>query len=381
MRAGQVATVTDRAVVGLLAVSSQATVWFSDGTGWQGGRAVHAVLLAVTTVPLLLRRRWPLPIVLLVTGAAWVQYELGGGTFQPWFAWLLSLYAVAAHAPMRLAIAGAAATAAAVLAIDIPKLVEGDPVDEVVPAWAVLAGTWAFGRWMRSRRRETSELASRAEAAEREVEEQAERAVVEERARIARELHDLVAHSMGVIVIQSQAGQRSLGADPVAARSALEAIENVGRQGMAEMRRLLDLLTGTDESSNQPQPSLTQLDELVDHVRAAGLPVDLAVGGELSELPAGVDLAAYRVVQEALTNVLKHARATRVRVSVSLVGASLDIDVHDDGVGVGEASARGRGLVGMRERVALYGGTVAAGAVGGGGYRVHARLPLMKESA
>ena len=312
--------------------------------------------------------------------ASWLQFELGGQAFQPWFAVLMALYAVAAHADRRSAAVGAVATAALVLSGDIPKLLAGDPVDEVLPAWFVLAGIWGLGRWIRSRRRETADLAARAAQAEQDRAAHAAQAVADERARIARELHDLVAHSMGVIVIQSQAGQRAVDAEPEAARAALAAIESSGRQGLAEMRRLLGLLTSRDDGSTTPQPSLRGLDDLVAQVRSAGVAVELQTAGDLSALPAGVDLAAYRIVQEALTNVLKHAGPATARVCVRHCGGVLEVEVRDDGRGqVVEGTTlpgAGHGHVGMRERAALYGGAVETGDLPGGGYRVHARLAV-----
>ncbi|MDK3258146.1 sensor histidine kinase [Blastococcus capsensis] len=183
---------------------------------------------------------------------------------------------------------------------------------------------------------------------------------------------------MGVIVIQSQAAQRAMEGRPDLARSALSSIETAGRQGMAGMRRLLGLLTGGDDGTVAPQPSLQDLDDLVDRVRRAGTPVELTVTGDLAALPAGVDLAAYRIVQEALTNVLRHAGPATVQVVVRAAGGVVDVEVCDDGQGgAGEpGTGTGHGLVGMRERVALYGGTVEAGGLPDGGYRVRARLAV-----
>ena len=377
MEWARIARIADRVVVAALVVSGQVAVWTADGGPLAEDRPVHALLLAAITVPLFVRRFRPLPVLLLVLGATWIQFQLGGQVFQPWFAVLLALYSVAAHAVRWEALTGAAAAAAMTLAVDIPKLVGGDPVDEVVPAWFVLAGTWGLGRWIRHRHRETEALETRAVVAERESVEQAERAVAEERARIARELHDLVAHSMGVIVIQSQAGQRALDTRPDLTRGALESIENSGRQGMAEMRRLLGLLTGTEDGGVAPQPRLQGLDDLVENVRAAGVPVEVSVEGDLSSLPAGVDLAAYRIVQEALTNVLKHAGPATARVLLRAGCGAVDVEVCDDGRGAASSGRRGgHGLVGMRERALLYGGTVEAGNLPGGGYRVRARLAV-----
>ena len=266
LRPGQIA---DGVLVAFLVVSAQVQVWSSPA--WDGGRPVHAVLLLLTTAPLALRRQRPFAVVLVVDLAAWFQYELGGGAPHPWFALLLALYAVAAHAPRTQAIAGAAAAAALVLAADIPGCRRATRSTRSCPhgVWSRACGYSVAG--CARRRNETQVLALRAESAERMREEAAARAVADERARIARELHDLVAHSLGVVVIQAQAGTRSLDTDPAAARTALEAIERVSRQGLREMRRLLGLLTGDDASGLTPQPGLDQLDELVGQVRATGL--------------------------------------------------------------------------------------------------------------
>jgi signal transduction histidine kinase len=371
----RVARAADAAVVAALAVSAQVAVWTADTGALAEDRPVHALLLAAATVPLFVRRSRPLLVLLLVLGASWVQFELGGQAFQPWFAVLLALYALGAHAQRRGAAVGAAATAVTVLAGDIPKLLAGDPVEDVVPAWFFLAGLWGLGRWIRSRRRESADLAARAEQAEQDRAAHAAQAVTDERARIARELHDLVAHSMGVIVIQAQAGQRAVDVDPDAARAALAAIESSGRQGLAEMRRLLGLLTSRDDGSTTPQPSLRGLDELVSQVRSAGVPVEVETVGDLTGLPAGVDLAAYRIVQEALTNVLKHAGPATARVHVRRTGGVLEVEICDDGSGARDPRP-GHGQVGMRERAALYGGAVDTGDLPNGGYRVRARLAV-----
>jgi signal transduction histidine kinase len=372
-----VARIADAAVVTVLAVSAQVQVWTAASGALAEDRPVHAVLLAVVTVPLFVRRQRPLLVLLLVLGGTWLQFQLGGEVFQPWFAVVLAVYALGAHAGRRELAIGAAATAATVLAVDLPRLLDGDPIDDVLPAWAALAGTAGLGRWIRNRRQETDTLAARAETAERESAELAARAVADERARIARELHDLVAHSMGVIVIQSQAGQRAVDVDPERTRTSLASIETSGRQGMAEMRRLLGLLTSPDTESVAPQPGLRDLDALVARVRSAGLRVEVRTAGNLTALPPGVDLAAYRIVQEALTNVLKHAGASTVQLTVRAGCGSLDVEVCDDGRSAAALpqGGVGHGHIGMRERAALYGGSVETGALPGGGYRVRARLP------
>lgn len=368
--------VVDVVVMLLLAASAVAQVWSSAPGDLQGGPPVHTALVLLITLPLLVRRRHAVLVCVTVWGASWLQLELGGGLGQPFFAGVLALYAVGAHTGYPQTLAGAAAAAASILAIDIPRLAAGDPVDEVVPLWFVLGGVWAFGRWMRRRRAEAVSLTERAEKAEQEREERARLAIAEERARIARELHDLVAHSMGVIVIQAQGAQRMIDKDPQSALSALRAIESTGRNGLAEMRRLVGLLTKSSSGGDaSPQPRLEGLDELVDQVRSAGLPVEFSMEGSARPLPPGVELASFRIVQEALTNTLKHAGPASARVTLRYLSDSVEVEVTDSGAGPVASHLPGHGLVGMKERVALYGGTLETGGSERGGYRVLARIP------
>ena len=377
MSLSRAARIADVLVVVLLAGSAQLQVWTRDASAWQSGPAVNAALAAVATLPLLVRRRHALLVLSVVVVAGWLQYEVDGDLGQPFFALVLGLYSVAAHANRMQALLGAGAAAAVLLWSDLPRLRDGAPWDEVVPAWFVLAALWGFGRWMRRRRREVQRLHEHTSMLERSREEDTRAAVAAERARIARELHDLVAHSMGVIVIQSQAAQRVLRHDPLAAERSLTSIESSGRQGLAEMRRLLDVLVGAEDAAPlSPQPSLQHLDALVAEVRSAGLPVDVSVLGEQRTLPPGVDLAAYRIVQESLTNALRHARDARATVSVVYHRDGVDVEVSDDGRSVEGEGGAGRGLVGMRERVALYGGSLDAGPRPGGGFLVRASLPV-----
>lgn len=371
----------DLAVVLTLAVT--ALIQVRHEPALQGGRAVHMVLVAAFTLPLLLRRRYAVAVFVTVVASAWLQFQLGGGLGQPFFAVGLALYSVGAHASMPLSSVGPAAVLVQIALVDVPRLRAGDPVDEVVPAWFLLLGVWAFGRWMRRRASESAVLTERAHAAEREQGEQAARAVADERARIARELHDLVAHSMGVIVIQAQGAQRALDAAPEQARAALGSIESTGRTGLEEMRRLLGLLTEAPDpeagGSTHPQPTLAEVPDLVSRVRDAGLPVDLRVEGDVRTLSPGLELTGFRVVQEAVTNAYKHAGAVPVDVRLNYGRTSLEIDVTDDGGHpADDCTGRdrgGHGLVSMRERVRLYGGTLETGPRPGGGFAVHARIP------
>lgn len=371
----------DLVVVLALAVTAVAQLWASSPPGLVGGATVHTVLAVSCTLPLLLRRRFAVAVFVTVVVAAWVQFELGGGLGQPFFAMIVALYAVGAHASRPMTYVGPAAVVLQVLLADIPRLRDGAAWDEVVPAWFVLLGVWGFGRWMRHRARAAEELRERAEAAERERHDQAARAVTEERARIARELHDLVAHSMGIIVIQAQGAQRAIDNSPERAREALGSIEAAGRSGLAEMRRLLGLLTDGADASTTPQPTLHGIADLVTRLRTAGMPVDLRVEGSVQTLPPGLELTGYRVVQEAMTNALKHAGQVPVDVRLRYEADWLDIEIVDAGRnGSVQAPAAhdssSRGLVGMRERVSLYGGVLHTGFRPGGGFAVHARLPL-----
>ncbi len=349
MERARITALADGVVVLLLASSALVEVW-SSTAAMSEARGVHTVLTLGFTLPLLFRRRHSVVVLLMVAASSWLQLELGGGLGQPFFAVLIALYAVGAHAGFPQTLAGPAAVALQIAALDIPRLIDGNPADEVLPAWFVLTGTWFFGRWMRHRRRESVLLAERADVAVRDAADRAEQAVSAERARIARELHDLVAHSMGVIVIQSQGAQRSLDNDLEASRSALAAIENTGRDGLAEMRRLLDLLTTAERTPMTPQPGIDELDDLVANVRSAGMPVTLDVEGQPRGLAPGVELAAYRVVQESLTNVLKHAGGAAARVVLRYRPDSIEVEVSNDGLGASTNGSEGHGLVGMQER-------------------------------
>jgi signal transduction histidine kinase len=371
----------DVVVVMALALTSVAQLWLSPPEGLVGGGVVHTVLAAAFTLPLLWRRRYPVAVFAAVIAAAWIQLELGGGLGQPFFAVVIALYAVGAHAPSPATYAGPALVALQAALVDVPRLRAGDPWDEVVPTWFVLLGLWAFGRWMRHRALAASALVERAEAAERDQAQQAARAVALERARISRELHDLVAHNMSVIVIQAQGAQRSMDTAPERAREAMRSVEVAARGGLEEMRRLLGLLADANTADGaSPQPSLQQLPELIAQLGATGMPVDLRIEGAVRRLPAGLELTGYRIVQEAMTNALKHAGPVPVDVRLRYQGDCLDIEVTDAGptleVSGSTPPGGGHGLVGMRERVALYGGTLHTRSRPGGGFTVQARLPI-----
>jgi signal transduction histidine kinase len=367
----------DRLLVLGLVVGGQLAVWES---GSSPSTLALAAVVAGATLPLFWRRRFPLGVLLLVAAAALstVAFSDRGGEagFFLWWALVLVVYSVAAHTELRRALLGGLIVLTPIVAVGTADLVGGGDVSDVLGGWVVLSVAWGFGRWMRLRRWQTGALQDRAELLERERDERARLAVAEERARIARELHDVVAHAVSVMVVQAQAAQRVLEGEQPSVRESLSAVETTGRQALVEMRRLLGMLRREDhELALAPRPSLTHLDGLVSHVREAGLPVDLHVEGEPRPLSPGVDVSAYRIVQEALTNALKHAGPARAQVTVRYRPHALELEVSDDGRGPFDGAMGGHGLVGMRERAALVGGVLESGPGNGRGYVVRASLP------
>jgi signal transduction histidine kinase len=245
--------------------------------------------------------------------------------------------------------------------------------------WSAIIFTvaWIVGFALGGRLRATDTAKRLAEQAEAKREEQARIAVAEERARIARELHDVVGHSVSVMTVQASAVRRLLEEDQEKEREALLVVEQTGREALAEMRRMVGVLRRPGEApALAPQPSLEHIEKLVAHTREAGLQVELRIEGTPAELPAGIDTTAYRIVQEALTNAVKHARASRAEVVVRYSGGTVELTVTDDGRGGGEGGGSGHGLVGMRERVSVYGGALEAGPQARGGFRLRATLPV-----
>jgi len=378
---------TGQLVVVALAGLSLFDIWvvsLSDVT--TGLRLITTVMLFAICLALVWRRRAPVAVLVAVMVLVSVQavffdpsvQDTGEqSTFESFLALLLGFYSVAAYAEERRAILGAAIVGASILAIDIPRLIAGTNPGDIIPAWLFYATVWFIGRTIRKRQLQAARLQDLAAQLELEREERAQTAVAEERSRISRELHDVVAHSVSVMVVQAQAAQRLLQGEQQEARQALTSIETTGRQALVEMRRLLGILRRTDEEpALAPQPSLKHLDALIEQVREAGLPVELRVEGAAEPLPPGVDLSAYRIVQEALTNTLKHAGPSRARVAIHYRSDEIELEISDDGVGNVNGDGSGQGLIGMRERVALYGGVLHSGRQNGGGYLVRARLPL-----
>jgi signal transduction histidine kinase len=328
---------------------------------WGAERLGFATL---ASLPLLARRWRPVLILGVVMAATLAEESMLHRTMH--LPATLAVYTVAAHCPRSVSIRYGG-LAILLLFIPLPGFLDWGPP---IPAIAA----WLLGDNLRTRRAYLRELEARAERLEREQEESARRAAAEEQARIARELHDVLAHNVSVMVVQAAAADDVFDQQPERAREALRAIERTGRSALTELRRLLGSVrqTGTEFA---PQPGLAGLDVLVEGVRAAGLPVELEVEGKLDDLPAGLDLSAYRIVQEALTNAIKHADASLARVRVCRTADGVQLEVVDDGAGP-SGNGRGQGLIGMRERASLLGGEVEAGPQPGGGFRVKATLPL-----
>jgi signal transduction histidine kinase len=347
--------------------------------GPEGPLWFDILAILVIVLPLLARRRFPFgaPAAMGVAAALTsfvdrtvVPYD--GVTFLVGCA---ALFLVGSLRDRAQAVAGFA-VAEGVLAVVLhnhPTLGVGD----FVVASIIFAIVWTIAFGVGRKSVEADEAKERANRAEREREERARVAVAEERARIARELHDVVGHSVSVMTVQASGVRRLLRPEQEREREALLIVERTGREALAEMRRMVGVLRRPEEApALAPQPSLEHLSRLVEQAREAGLPVELRIEGEASQLPAGVDLTAYRLVQEGLTNVVKHARATRAEVLVNYGDGYLEVTVRDDGKGVGNGDGGGHGLVGMRERVSVYGGELDAGPQTGGGYRLRAKLPL-----
>src|SRR6266508_402602 len=317
----------------VLAGWAQYEIWahplFRGDDGIPGPRPVNAALLLLITLPLAWRRRAPLAVVGIVAAASAVQAVFFDRSSQPstqlWLAVLIALYSVAAHGERRDALLGGALVAAGTLAIDVRHLAAGErSLGEAMSEWVLFGGVWLLGRYLHGWRLRARRQEARADQLELDREERARAAVAQERSRIARELHDIVAHGISVMVVQARGGRRVLTLDP----------------------------------------------------EEAGLPVKVTVQGEAVELPPGLDLSAYRIVQEALTNALKHAGPATAQVVVRYRQADLELEISDDGSGAAGGDGTGQGLIGMRERVALYGGELHSGQRAEGGYLVRACLPL-----
>jgi signal transduction histidine kinase len=337
-----------------------------------GSEWVYVPVALLMTLPLAWRRRSPLAVVVVVMSAFAAQSLILDPTPTPdveLVPAVIAVYSVGAAADRWLSVAGLSVS----LAAGLIWLGIGDFLLPTV----LFGGAWFAGRLVQKRQLYAQAFAERARVLELERDANARVAAAEERVRIAREMHDAVGHSVSVMVVQAGAERLALGDERPATREALLAIERTGREALAEMSRLLGILRKDGEGlSLAPRPSLAQIDALVQTVRDAGVPVALSVEGTPTELPLGVDVSAYRIVQEALTNVVKHAGPATATVAVRYGRRAVEVEVTDDGCGSVNGSTNGHGLVGMRERIELHGGTLEAGGRSTGGFAVKARLPF-----
>jgi signal transduction histidine kinase len=342
--------------------------------------AVAYALLVATGAPLVLRDRYPAAVLLVVAATAvvytWLGYPGGFYTLAIVFAMWAAVAAGRRLVALLVGIGLVAVMVVARFAVTI-----GHAQDADAPIWIAgwLVASFVLGEVSRGRRRYLEQVEQRAIDAERTREEEARRRAGEERMRIARELHDVLAHNISTINVQAGVAAHLLDRQPEQARTALVAISEASREALRELRATLGLLRGVDEDeSRAPAPGLARLDELVDNVRSTGLEVAVETDGEPAVLAPTTDLAAYRIIQESLTNVARHARAGRVSIGLRYGPRDLVITVDDDGAGPpgGATPPAGNGLTGMRERAAAAGGELEAGAGPNGGFRVRARLPL-----
>ena len=332
----------------------------------------------VFLTPFLFRRRYPFgapaTVGVMIAAISFIDFGFVNDQFTTFLSGIVAAFMFGMLRDRRQALTGAA------LLVGVVAIVahnQGDhPGDFLLPL-VVFGVSWVVGYGLGEKFHAGDEARERAARLEREREEQARLAVAEERARIARELHDIVGHSVSVMTVQAAGVRSLLKPDQEREREALMVIEQTGREALAEMRRLVGVLRRPEEApALAPQPSLENVERLVSQAREAGLPVELRVEGERVQLPPGVDLTGYRLVQEGLTNAIKHARAEHAEVVVRYADKWVELTVSDDGDGEGDGVKGGNGLVGMRERVSVYGGELEAGPLPQGGYRLHATLPV-----
>ena len=342
-------------------------------------RPLAALISLGWTLPFLARRRNPLvgpaAAAVAVVLLALVLGDSMNHLSMPFVAALLAAVSWGLLPDRRLRIAGWSSIVLAAAFVDYQT---SNAFSDFFWTTLILTLAWFFGAALGTRTEQARELAERVELAERTRALAAEEAATQERSRIARELHDVVAHSVSVMVVQASGVRRLLHDDQEREREALMSVEQIGRQALTEMRRMLGVMrTGEEQPpALAPQPGLQHLDRLIAQVEEAGLPVTLHVEGHRPQLSPGVDLSAYRIVQEGLTNALKHAKGAHAEVTIRYVDTSVQLEIADDGPGIANGDGMGHGLVGMRERVALYGGSLEAGPRDGGGFVLRAELPV-----
>ena len=374
--------IADPLVAAALLGAGQYALWLLPPaeSGFVAPRWVDALFLLPVCLPLAWRSRRPVPVFAVVLGSTWLWLLLFYGDqpqppFIPAVALWLSTFSAAAVPRGRPAWAVGAGLAAFLVSTDVPALLDGRPWSNVLPSWVVFALTFAVGRVVGLRQEQATSAAERAARSEAGREEDTRRAAALERTRIARELHDVVTHAVTVMVIQAAAEARTLPSDNPS-REVLHGIETTGREALVELRRMLGVLRRDDGADERrPQPSLRELDGLLATARSGGLDVRVEVRGEPPMLPAALDLCAYRIVQEALTNVRKHGSQGPADLRLDYCPDALVVEVVNPSDSPSQRTDGGHGLTGLRERVDLHGGTLEAGPDPDGHYRLRARLP------
>jgi signal transduction histidine kinase len=380
-RVSDVRTIDALVALGLSVAGLAMNAGRSGETGdFRSNDALGAVLVLAQTMPLAFRRAAPLGVMVAIGVGLVLHSALGYEVSQAGtVASLIAVYGVASLTDARVSLVGAGITAAAIAGFYATNRGDWDAGD-IAAVSATWAMSWRYGTCGRLRSGQAEVAGARAARLELEQEARALEAVADERARMARELHDIVGHALNLIVIQSAGAQRVMDTRPDVSREALASIEATGREALTEMERMLGVLrqAGNGGADAGPQAGLSQLGTLASHVSDAGIPVEVIVEGERRDVFASMELSIYRIVQEALTNCLKHSGASRATVTLRYEPDAVEVEVTDNGHGIGEAdgdSRGGRGHIGMRERVALFGGEVEIGPLPLGGYRVWARLP------
>lgn len=371
----------DWLVVGALLLVTEFEIWIEPvfQTGLPGPRLPLAVLAVVAIVPLLWRRRSPLTVLGLMLSALLLIGVVGDpeqAAFGLLLALLIGLYSAASYGAPRVALVGVAATLVGGSVYSWLTWVEGDALVDVIVPYLFIVGSWIAGREVNHLHSRTAELAERAALLERARESEAQIAVSQERTRIARELHDVVSHSISIIGLHAAAARRALAKDPGTAEESLLIVERTSRDAQEEMKRMLGMLRRDGSRGDiAPIPALSRLTDLIEEIERAGLGVSLNIEGEARPLPQGLELSAYRIIQEALTNVRRHG-GHNVTVTVAYGEASLGLTIRDDGSGPSGQLVPGHGIIGMRERVSLHGGELHVGNDDAGGFVVRAFLPI-----
>lgn len=375
----------DGALAIVLAALGVTEIWLPlPSVMGEGSRVASTLVVVLICAVLAFRRRWPMVVALIALFTWPVIFTIEPLLVLFWgqlVPMAVAVFSVARHGRGREPAYGAVAGAATLLFFDL-RVEELQDAGEIFFHWMVFTVVWSFGFGIRAMERKAKASMQHAIDVEVAAVERTMAALVEERTRIARELHDVVAHSVSVMVVQAGAAEQVVGEDSEYVRTALRTIRTTGTGALSEMRRVVAMLRENDETGElAPQPGIASLAGLVEEARVGGLDVSLVVEGDSRPLPVGLDLAVYRIGQEALTNVRRHAGATSATVVLRYGENDVELEVRDDGAGVSSDAqiAGGHGLIGMRERAALYGGrleTVSGNAVSGNGFTVRAVLPV-----